>query len=146
MQSPGWQSTLWVTWCLTWWFASFKKSMVIHDTECPYWGVIKQHKLNQTKPLLAVNRLSTFMSSDVSLEILSCRNFCHESTYISVNIVFISARCYKFSKVQPSSKKTKHETNLELHAAVAITSLSQSIHLAFTFITCQKYLTRRKSE
>ena len=23
-------------------------SMVMHDTECPYWGVIKQHKPNPT--------------------------------------------------------------------------------------------------
>ena len=35
-------------WCLIWWFASLQKSMVIHDTECPYWpGVVKQHKPNR---------------------------------------------------------------------------------------------------
>ena len=47
MQSPGWQPTLCVAWCQIWWFASLDKSMVIHDTECPYWD---QVSLNNTNP------------------------------------------------------------------------------------------------
>ena len=45
--SPGWQPTLCVAWRLIWWFASLEKSMVIHDTKCPYWG---QMLLNNTSP------------------------------------------------------------------------------------------------
>ena len=37
MQSPGWQPTLCVAWCLIWRFASLEKSMVMRDTDCPYW-------------------------------------------------------------------------------------------------------------
>ena len=44
LQSPGWQPTLCVAWCLLWWFASIEKSMVTQDTACPFKdGVIKQH-------------------------------------------------------------------------------------------------------
>ena len=48
-KSPGWQPTLCVVWCLICWFASYKKSMVIHDTTCPYWDQVslKQHNTKQ---------------------------------------------------------------------------------------------------
>ena len=29
-----------VVWCLIWWFASIERSMVTHDTECPYWDQV----------------------------------------------------------------------------------------------------------
>ena len=57
MQSPGWEVTLCVAWCLIWWIASLGKSRAtaLHDTECPYGMsqnvpvVIKQHKPNTNK-------------------------------------------------------------------------------------------------
>ena len=44
-QTPGWQPILCVAWCLIRPFASFKKSMVLHDTDFPYWD---QVSLNNT--------------------------------------------------------------------------------------------------
>ena len=45
LQSP---SVFFMYWCLPWWFASKQKdrSMIIHDTECPY---LDQVSLNNTK-------------------------------------------------------------------------------------------------
>ena len=57
MQSSGWQSTLCGTWCLIWWFACWEKSMVIHDTECPYWD---QVSLNNTNPNPAIFQNSSW--------------------------------------------------------------------------------------
>ena len=53
MQSPGWQPTLCVAWCVIWWVASLEKyghtwhwlSFIILRP-----GVIKQHKPNPTQP------------------------------------------------------------------------------------------------
>ena len=48
MQSPGWQPTLRVAWCLTWWFASLGKcGHIWHRMLLLRPGAIKQHK---TKP------------------------------------------------------------------------------------------------
>ena len=46
LQSPGWQLTLHVAWCLSWCFACIEKSMVIHDTECPYWNLASLNTTN----------------------------------------------------------------------------------------------------
>ena len=48
MQSPGWQPTLCVAWCLIWWFASLEKvwSYMAPNVRTEP-GVIKQHKPNQ---------------------------------------------------------------------------------------------------
>ena len=51
-KSPGWQPTLCVALCLICWFALAFKSMVIHDTECPYWDQVSLNNTNQTKPSL----------------------------------------------------------------------------------------------
>ena len=67
MQSPGWQPTLCVAWCLIWWFEKFRKSMVIHDTECPYWDQVSLNNTNQTKPLFRCVH-SSFGSCSVLLE------------------------------------------------------------------------------
>ena len=65
MQTPGWQPTLCVALCLIWWFASFKKKvLVIHDTECPYWD---QVSLNNTKP-----NQTSWLSLDNGLIIQTC--------------------------------------------------------------------------
>ena len=43
------QLILCVAWCLIWLFASLEKnSMVIHDTECPYWDQVSLNNTNQT--------------------------------------------------------------------------------------------------
>ena len=42
-----------VTWCLIWLFTSlqlFFKSMVIYDTECPYWDQVSLNNTRQPKP------------------------------------------------------------------------------------------------
>ena len=46
LQSPVWQPTLRVPWCLIWWFASIVMNMAIHDIKMSLLipGVIKQHK------------------------------------------------------------------------------------------------------
>ena len=56
MQTPGWQPILCVAWCLIWLFAILKKSVVIHDTECPYWDQVSLNNTNQTKPNQTSNR------------------------------------------------------------------------------------------
>ena len=45
MQSPGWQPTLCVAWCLVWWFANSQKcGYTRHRMSLLRPGVIKQHK------------------------------------------------------------------------------------------------------
>ena len=39
LQSPGWQPTLHVSWCLFWWFESIEKKCGCH-TKCPYWDQV----------------------------------------------------------------------------------------------------------
>ena len=39
LKSPGWQPTPCVAWCQIKRFVIIEKSMVIHDTECPYWDL-----------------------------------------------------------------------------------------------------------
>ena len=48
LRSPGWQPTLQVPWCQIWWFAIIEKSMVLHETICPYWDQVslKLHRTN----------------------------------------------------------------------------------------------------
>ena len=41
--------TLLVAWCLIWWFASIEKSMVVHDTECPYWDQVSLNNTTQER-------------------------------------------------------------------------------------------------
>ena len=48
LQSPGWQSTLWVSWCLIWWFASIECGRTWHQMPLLKAGVIKQHKTGKT--------------------------------------------------------------------------------------------------
>ena len=54
MQSLGWQPTSCVSWWLIWWFASFRKSMVKHDTKWPYWNKVSLNNTNQPHPLSCV--------------------------------------------------------------------------------------------
>ena len=42
----SWFPTLHAIWCLIWWLPDLPKSMVMHDTECPYWDKVS---LNNTK-------------------------------------------------------------------------------------------------
>ena len=49
MQSPGWQPTFCVAWCLM--ICKFRKSVVIHDTECPYWDHTSLNNTNQNQNL-----------------------------------------------------------------------------------------------
>ena len=65
LQSPGWQPNSCVAWCLIMWFASIGKSMVLHDTECPYWD---QMSSNNTK-------LKTQMRSSVASNNLCISKF-----------------------------------------------------------------------
>ena len=51
MQSPGRQPTLCVAWCLIWWFAVLE-SIVIHDTECPYWDQVSLNITNHHQILI----------------------------------------------------------------------------------------------
>ena len=49
-KSPGWQPTLYVAWCLSWWFANLEKyGHTWHRISLLRPGVIKQHKPSNTK-------------------------------------------------------------------------------------------------
>ena len=82
MQSPGGQPTLWVTWCLIWWFANLEKyGHTWHRMSLLRLRVIKQHKPNQTKPytysyilvqLLTLSK-ATLLST---IKILCCESLC----------------------------------------------------------------------
>ena len=48
MQSPGWQPTLWLDVWSGDLICKFRKSMVLHDTECPYWDQVSLNNTNQT--------------------------------------------------------------------------------------------------
>ena len=57
MQTPGWQPTSCVTWCLIWLFASLKKyGHIWHQMSLLRPGVIKQHK---TKPKHVTQKSAT---------------------------------------------------------------------------------------
>ena len=57
LQLPDWQSTLYMAWCLIWWFANIQKSIAKRDTECPDWD---QMSLSNTKLKLKHIRLCLY--------------------------------------------------------------------------------------
>ena len=46
LHSQSWQRTLCMVWCMIWWLASTEKSLVMHDTECPYWDQVSLNNWN----------------------------------------------------------------------------------------------------
>ena len=66
MQSPGWQLTLCVAWCLIWWFTSLDKyGHTWHWMFLLRPGVIKQHKPNQTWLWYSNERLSLSLLNQI---------------------------------------------------------------------------------
>ena len=52
LQSPDWQPTLCVAWCLIWWFAkNIEQSTFKHDTDCLSWDQVSLNNTNSIKDL-----------------------------------------------------------------------------------------------